>query len=744
MQLTLPLLPHGATPINKNVSVDRSDGQWTYYFGMLPIYMHDEGDDAHFRLTVALMLRAGLCRACEIERVFGVTHNKVMRAQRQLADRGERSFFERSGPRRGGTVLTPTKLVEAQEMLNRGDAREEIARELCVKRDTLRKAINDGRLIEPDVAAVSQATTQSERSEQDASAAPEMGTACTRPDERIYAALGMIDGAPTVFEPCLDVPFGGVLCALPALLANGLLRGLELLGEVRGYYTRAHVLLTLAIMCLCRIRTVEKLRACPPGELGKLIGLDRIPEARCLRSKMDEMAADTHAEQWAAELAKQWMCSEPDSAGFLYVDGHVKVYGGNTKLPKRYVSRQRLCLRGISNYWVNDALGRPFFAIERQIDEGLLQCLRDDIVPRLLRDVPDQPTDEQLAADPLLFRFALVFDREGYSPAFFREMWDRHRIACLTYRKNCDDLWPVDEFRTTRAVMPRGETVEMRLGERGTLLGSGDAAIWVKEVRKLTENGHQTAVASTARGLPAERIAPQMFTRWCQENFFGYAMQHFPIDLLAEYGSESFTGTERVVNPAWREIDRQHRSARGKLSRRRAKFVEIDSEARAAPGHPRHESWETEKARLLEEMQALECEFKTLAGHRRNTEKHITWDELPEPDKFMKLPGTRRRLLNTVGMIAYRAETAMASLLCLDRSTMDMSEARTLVQALLAATADLHPDPDAKTLEIRLHTPSTPAATRAIRDLLAHLGETETTYPGTDLTMIFRMPEPPS
>jgi hypothetical protein len=59
--------------------------------------MHDEGDDAHFRLTIALMLRAGLCRACEIERVFGVTHNKVVRARRQLAERGERSFFERRG-----------------------------------------------------------------------------------------------------------------------------------------------------------------------------------------------------------------------------------------------------------------------------------------------------------------------------------------------------------------------------------------------------------------------------------------------------------------------------------------------------------------------------------------------------------------------------------------------------------------------------------------------------------------------
>lgn len=743
MQMNLPLVPHGATPINENVAVHRGNGQWTYYHDLLPIYAHDEGDDAHFRLTVALMLRAGLCRACEIELAFGVTHNKVMRARRQLAERGERSFFERRVTRRGGTILTPAKLSEAQAMLDRGDTREEVAREVGAKRDTVRKAITDGRLTEPDTADRTRATTQSERSGRDASAAGEMGTACTRVDERVYAAFGLSAGAPTVFEPCLDVPFGGVLCALPALLANGLLHGLDVLGEVRGYYTRIHVLLTLAVMCLCRIRTVEKLRAGAPGELGKLLGLDRIPEARCLRSKMDEMAEGSRAEEWAAQLSAQWMRADPDSAGFLYVDGHIKVYGGRTELPRRYVSRQRLCLRGISNYWVNDALGRPFFVVERQIDEGLLRCLRDDIVPRLLREVPDQPTDEQLAADPLAFRFALVFDREGYSPAFFREMWDRHRIACLTYRKNCGDAWPIGEFRSTRAVMPRGETVEMRLAERGTVLGRGEDAVWVKEVRKLTETGHQTAVISTARGLPAEQIAPRMFTRWCQENFFAYAMQHFPIDVLAEYGNEPFRGTERVVNPVWRQIDRQHRSACCRLNRHRAKFVEIDGQARAAPGHPRYESWETDKARLLEEMQELETEAETLAERRSNTDKHIAWEDLPEPDKFMKLPDHRRRLLNTVGMIAYRAETGMASLLCQARPALDLSAARCLVQALFKTAADLHPEHDEKILEIRLHTPSTPAAARALRVLFDRLNETETTYPGTDLTMTFQLPDPP-
>ncbi|RLA50636.1 MAG: hypothetical protein DRQ98_12600, partial [Gammaproteobacteria bacterium] len=61
--------------------------------------------------------------------------------------------------------------------------------------------------------------------------------------------------------------------------------------------------------------------------------------------------------------------------------------------------------------------------------------LSNEIVPRLLKDVPLQHTEEELASDKYLARFTLVFDREGYSPEFFKEMWEKHRISCITYNK---------------------------------------------------------------------------------------------------------------------------------------------------------------------------------------------------------------------------------------------------------------------------------------------------------------------
>ncbi|MCP5018020.1 MAG: hypothetical protein GY938_22520, partial [Ketobacter sp.] len=417
-QLLLPFISPGVTQINSRVSVWEIDGRWTYFLGVFPIYSHRVDDQRMFRMTIAQLIESGTCRQTEVIDAFGVSKSSVIRAQNKLRKGGPEAFFIDRRGRKCGTVLTPKVLDQAQSFLDEGLPRREIAEELGVKYDTLRKAINDGRLKEKE--RLEPTTNKSMRTVVDAAAADGMGTACTRVEERTSAAFGVCDGAPVRFESCLDVPKGGVLCALPALLANGLLEGAEqLLGAVKGYYTTFHILLLLAFMALCRIKTVEKMRGHAPGELGKLLGLDRIPEVRCLRKKMDDLSAGDTTERWASHLSRHWMDMDTNSAGTLYIDGHVRVYhGGLTKPPRRYVSRERLCLRGTTDYWINDAIGRPFFVVEKTVDAGLLKTLRTDIVPRLLTDIPDQPTEQELSANPQRCRFILVFDREGYSPAF--------------------------------------------------------------------------------------------------------------------------------------------------------------------------------------------------------------------------------------------------------------------------------------------------------------------------------------
>src|ERR1700680_3474835 len=100
-----------------------------------------------------------------------------------------------------------------------------------------------------------------------------------------------------------------------------------------------------------------------------------------------------------------WMAEEPECAGVFYADGYVRVYHGKlTDLPRRYIARERLCLRGTTDYWVNAMDGQPFFVVSCAVDPGLLSILREHIAPRLKADVPNQPTEEELQADPHLSR----------------------------------------------------------------------------------------------------------------------------------------------------------------------------------------------------------------------------------------------------------------------------------------------------------------------------------------------------
>ena len=736
-QLILPSIPAGATEINNRVGVWRENDQCTYFFGGHPIYSHKANDLRMFRIVTSQLIEAGGCRLVDILRTFGVSKNSVIRSMRKLRQGGVEAFFKPRPVRYGGTILTESLINNAQTLLDGQCSRAEVANKLGVKYDTLRKAIYDGRLKVPPPRQTM--TSKSSRSTVDAEAADGLGTACTRTEERIDAAVGKGHGAIIRFEPCLDVPKGGALCALPALLANGLLHGAEaLLGQVGGYYRTLHILLLLAFMALCRIKTVEKLRGHAPGEFGKLLGLDRVPEVRCLREKLDQLSQDDSTIKWSAHLSRQWMQADPGAAGTLYIDGHVRVYhGGKTKLPRKYVSRDRLCLRGINDYWVNDAVGRPFFVVEQTVDPGMLRTLEDEVIPRLLHDVPRQPSSSELQKDPYLSRLILVFDREGYSPAFFKKVWETYRISCITYHKFPDDAWPEEWFVEQEITMPRGETVTVRLAEMGSLIGSGKDAMWMREVRKLTNSGHQTSLISTAYALPHIHLAARMFSRWCQENFFGYMMHHFAIDLLAEYGVEDLPADKEVINPAWRELTKIKSSLQSKLKYRQARFAEMTIHPKVEEDTKKYRDWVQMKADLFEEIQHIEHDFLESKAKIKTTSHYIAWEKLEKNDTFQQLVPGRKRLLDTIKMIAYRAESAITGLLT--GPTVDTPAARRLLQDLFVTEADILPDVENKILRIKVHGASRPAVNKSLQSLFQKLNEAEVIYPGSDMRLIYEL-----
>lgn len=328
--------------------------------------------------------------------------------------------------------------------------------------------------------------------------------------------------------------------AVPALLAVGLLRYTEKLYCLPpGFYGIESIFLLLALMAMARVRSLEQLRYEEPGEWGKLLGLDRIPEVRTLRMKLKRLCEESgQALQWNAQLAREWIAQTALRGElFFYCDGHVRVYHGEqTQLPRHYVARERLCLRATADYWIHAMDGQPFLYINKEVDPGMVETLEKDVLAWLETNVAKTPEQQQrLCDDARAHWFTMVFDREGYSPELFRRLWNK-RIAVLTYHKFPNQLWEEEEFRSYEVRLQGGERVTMKLAERGTQLTN---RMWVREIRKRSDQGHQTSILTTHFQAEMTTVAPAMFARWCQENFFRYMREHYGLDQLVEYGTDS-------------------------------------------------------------------------------------------------------------------------------------------------------------------------------------------------------------
>lgn len=97
-----------------------------------------------------------------------------------------------------------------------------------------------------------------------------MGRGASNVSARVASSLGASRAVEPVFHSALDVPCAGVLLALPALLALGLLDTVqESLNPLpNGYYALESIVLLLALMALARVQTLESLRYQAPGEWG--------------------------------------------------------------------------------------------------------------------------------------------------------------------------------------------------------------------------------------------------------------------------------------------------------------------------------------------------------------------------------------------------------------------------------------------------------------------------------------------
>ena len=142
------MFPADVTAIKELVSFAKRAGTVYYFQGPLPVFSHAEADRASFRMYASQLVIHGNCTQAEIVRAFGISAISMKRYVKQYRQEGTLGFFKARAARQP-RVLTAAVCQQAQALLQAGQARPAVAQALGIKSDTLRKAIQAGRLVEP-------------------------------------------------------------------------------------------------------------------------------------------------------------------------------------------------------------------------------------------------------------------------------------------------------------------------------------------------------------------------------------------------------------------------------------------------------------------------------------------------------------------------------------------------------------------------------------------------------------------
>jgi hypothetical protein len=407
--------------------------------------------------------------------------------------------------------------------------------------------------------------------------------------------------------------------------------------------------------------------------------------------------------------------------GLLYVDGHVRPYHGTAHtLPETYVTRRRLCMPATTDIWVNQLDAQPLFVVTALANDDLLAMLRREILPEVRRLVGDR-------------RVTLSFDREGWSPKFFREC-HAQGFDILTYRKGAYAAWPRERFQHCTAVVD-GRVVDYDLAEHPVDVLPGFP---MREVRRLCADGHQTAILTTRRDWTVEVVAYRMFERWTQENFFRYMRQHFALDALVTYAVEPADAARTVPNPQRKAVAKELATVRAELT---ALEQTYGQKALANPEGKRStmRGFKIAEAALGQQIRARQGQCRELKAAIAALPERVPVAELLAEPEIVKLAPEAKHLTDTIKMVAYRAETALVRCLAPHYAKTD-DDGRALVRQLLLSSADIIPQPDAQRLVVRLHALANPRSNTALAKLSDTLNALAIQYPGTPLTLVYEPP----
>jgi len=741
-QLPLPLLPAGAAELAPGVGlVTGAGGGGLVSVHGLATFAWDAGDEAGRRLAAVQLVRLRAVSQAQAAAAFGVDPVTVWRWDQALAAGGVAGLVPaRRGPK-GASKLTPQLAARIAELDAAGKTLREIAAATGVSTFSVRNALgrvaSAGQHAAAGAAAESAGLAAGDDDAGQGAVVPVLPDPVPRDGERALARWGLLgEGAVPVFTPGARYPLAGLLLALPALEGTGLLGAArEVYGQVKdGFYGLGATLLTLVFLALAGEPRAEGATRVPPAALGRVLGVDRAPEVKTIRRKLGELAAAGQAADLIMALARRHAAARPDALGFLYVDGHARVYYGTRIVQKTHVARLKFPAPATMETWVTGQDGDPVFMVVAEPSDSLAGELR-----RLL------PGLRGIAGEGR--RVTVCFDRGGWSPALFADITGAG-FDLLTWRKGPAPDLPAEVFTTVTCADDRGRAHQYELADTIAELGisEGPRKGQTVTLRQVTRRVPARAGATrqihalTSRtDLPAGEVCWRLSSRWREENYFRYARTWFALDALDSYAASPDDPDRMVPSPARKtaaaRIRQAEAAAQAAEAARDAALLQLRS---PAPGQAAYLSNQVINA-LAAPVEAAWRELDEADQAAAAVPARVPLGAL-SPD-MARLDAEVKQITHAIRMAACNAETALARALD-GHYARAGDEAYALIREALIISGDIRPGPGE--LLIRLDPLTAPRRTQALAALCDQLTAAGARYPGTDLVLRYEVKSHPT
>ena len=733
-QQPLPLTPAGAVLIGDAAAlVTDDDGGRVFIRGELT-FVWDAGDDLGRRLAAVQLVRTKAARALQVATAFGVSTVTVWRWRKELDTAGAQGLAQDKRGPKGPSRLTPAVVADIRSRRRVGASLRAIAAAVGVSTFSVRRA-----LAEP---TPEPATPTEEPQPQPKADLPVLPAPADRCGERAAARWGQLTHADPVFAPAARVPLAGLLLAIPALEATGLLPcATTVFGCLRnGFYGLDTMLVEGVLRALAGQPRAEGSTRVDPVALGRILGLDRAPEVKTIRRKITALAATGRAEELLAAMAAAHVArldaTNPDLLAVFYVDGHVRAYQGTRKVAKTHLSRLKFPAPATVETWVSDAAGDPVLVVMAEPGASLAMELR-----RLLPDLRAAVGDTR--------RVLVGFDRGGWSPALFAHM-DAEGFDVLTWRKGFAENLEADLFTDVTYVDETGRSHPWRVGDTTVDLPTGDKeqVFTMRQVTLIVANNktgraahgqgstRQIHILTTRTDLTTGEVIYRMGSRWRQENYFRYARMHFDLDSHDAYATTADDPTRLVPNPAKKKAHQHVLAARARYDRALADTDAALLQAVSPPPGVTVLITNADHDTLTTDLRAAQSNLDTAQAAHRAVPARLPLAQVNPGQQVLDIQ--TKLISHAIRIAAFNTATALARAIRVHTGYARANhEAHALVRQALTGSGDI--DPGNGTLTIRLDPLPTGRATAAIAQLCEHLTATQTRYPGTDLVLRYEV-----